>query len=546
MTIESRLAHHLSLDRAALERAGRVARDAGERLDRVLTKLGMVSERDMATALSELLELPLAQPADYPEAEVLDGRLSRQFLKHFRVLPLAAPEGGPLRLAMADPLDDYAADAVRLAAGMAVSRLVAVPAELDAAFERLLGDASPAAVADDDAGPAEDEDVERLKDLASEAPVVRLVNLMIARAVEARASDIHVEPFENRLKVRYRIDGRLVEAEEPPLRLKAAVVSRIKIMARLNIAERRLPQDGRVKLAVRGRELDLRVSTVPTLHGESVVLRVLDREAAVLDFAALGFSGAPLATYLALLERPEGVVLVTGPTGSGKTTTLYTSLLGLNRPERKIVTVEDPVEYQLEGVNQVQVKPGIGLSFATVLRSILRQDPDVVMIGEIRDLETAEIAVQASLTGHLVLSTLHTNSAAATACRLLDMGVEPYLLTATVGGLVAQRLVRRLCPACRRAEAVPPELAERFHLTRLWQPVGCSQCSGGYLGRIGVVEVLALDEAVRRLVLRRAEVGDIQRAAQASGMRTMFEDGLLKAEAGVTSLAEVLRVTREA
>ncbi|MGE5506297.1 MAG: type II secretion system ATPase GspE [Actinomycetota bacterium] len=552
-TIETRLAEHLvahgRADRIAIDRALRLKGGAGERLDRILTRLGLVSERDLAASLADLLGLPLAGPGDFPLQPALPGRFPAAFLRRFRVLPLTA-DSATLRLAMADPLDAYAADAVRLAAGLAVEPWVAVPAELDEALERLAGDGKSGLgriVEEIDDVPADaDEDVERLKDMASEAPVIRLVNLLIARAAEARASDIHLEPFEGRLRVRIRIDGRLVEAEEPPARLKAAVISRIKVMARLDIAERRLPQDGRIKLAIRGRELDLRVSTVPTLHGEAVVMRLLDREGAALDLAALGFAPGPLATFRRLLDRPDGVVLVTGPTGSGKTTTLYASLLSMDTATRKVITVEDPVEYQLDGINQIQVRPQIGLSFANVLRSILRQDPDVVMVGEIRDLETAEIAVQAALTGHLVLSTLHTNSAAATATRLMDMGIEPYLLTAAVSGLAAQRLVRRLCPSCRRAEAAPVELARRFGLDRLWRPTGCPDCGGsGYLGRTGLVEVLALDDAIGRLVLRRADVADIHQAARTAGMRTMFEDGIDKVAAGVTSLEEVMRATRE-
>ena len=311
-----------------------------------------------------------------------------------------------------------------------------------------------------------DEDVGRLRDLASEGPVIRLVSHLIARAVESRASDIHIEPFQNRLAVRYRIDGMLREVEAPPVRLRAAIISRIKIMAKINIAERRLPQDGRIRVAVHGKDYDLRVSTAPTLHGESVVMRVLDRQSLPEDLRSLGFADATLASFLGVVERPQGIVLVTGPTGSGKTTTLYTCLHRLNAPEKKIFTVEDPIEYQLEGANQIQVKPQIGLTFSQILRSILRQDPDIVMIGEMRDLETAQISVQAALTGHLVLSTLHTNSAAASVTRLLDMGINGYLIASTVTGILAQRLVRRLCPDCRERYEPLPELVQELHLHR--------------------------------------------------------------------------------
>ncbi len=416
------------LDQANFERAMRLREGSGERLNALLPKLGLVSERDLAQALSDRLGLPLVTAADFPDVPLLEDKLSPRFLRESHVLPLSDDADG-LVLAMADPLDSYAADAIRLISGRELLPRVAEPAELDAAIERLYGDgAAELGRIVEEVGDGEQEnldvDVERLKDLASEAPVIRLVNQMITRAVEARASDIHIEAFETRLRVRFRIDGVLQEVDPPPNRFRAAVVSRIKIMAKLNIAERRLPQDGRIKLAIRGTPIDLRISTLPTMHGEGVVLRVLDRQSVSLDFAALGITKANLETYLNILERPHGIFLVTGPTGSGKTTTLYASLLRLNSEDKKILTVEDPIEYQLEGINQIQVTPGIGLSFANVLRSILRHDPDIIMIGEIRDAETARIAVQAALTGHLVLSTLHTNDAAGTLARLLDMGIE--------------------------------------------------------------------------------------------------------------------------
>jgi general secretion pathway protein E len=352
--------------------------------------------------------------------------------------------------------------------------------------------------------------------------------------------------------VRYRIDGILREIAAPPIHLRAAIVSRVKIMAKLNIAERRLPQDGRIRLAVQGREFDLRVSTMPTLHGEGVVMRILDRASLANDLDALGMSGDLLTRFLGILERPQGILLVTGPTGSGKTTTLYTSLMRLNSSERKLFTVEDPIEYQLDGVNQIQVKPQIGLTFAHVLRSVLRQDPDIIMVGEMRDLETAQIAVQAALTGHLVLSTLHTNSAAGTITRLLDMGVEDYLVTSTLNGVLAQRLVRKLCEHCREAYKPLPELARHLglpladgDLPTLYRPRGCVQCQSGYRGRIGVFEFLPLSDAVRQLILERVTAQQIHRAGAEEGMRSMYEDGLAKAVQGITSIDEVLRVTRD-
>ena len=545
------------LDPAAVARARRLSVEGGDPLHVLLPKLGLISERDLAESLAEHLGLPFVGASDFPEIPVLEEKLSPRFLRESRVLPMSLGDEG-LVLAMANPLDSYAQDALRLTSGCELRPCVAEPSEIEAAVERLYGQgASAIGGVVEETGEVEDAmdlDVERLKDLASEAPVIRMVNHLIDRAVEARASDIHIEAFENRTRVRYRVDGVLQEVDPPPNRFRAALVSRIKIMARLNIAERRLPQDGRIKLAIRGTPIDLRVSTVPTMHGEGVVLRVLDRQGVKLDFGALGVAGKNLETYLEVLSRPHGIFLVTGPTGSGKTTTLYASLLRLNSPERKLVTVEDPIEYQLEGVNQIQVQPGIGLTFANILRSILRQDPDVIMIGEIRDVETAEIAVQAALTGHLVLSTLHTNDAVGTISRLLDMGVEDYLLTSTLSGVAAQRLVRTLCPTCRRKEPVLPELAQQLGLARfakgdeisLWQPTGCEECRGsGYRGRTGLVETLVLNDEVRRLILSRGEAKEIQRAAMDAGMISMYDDGLMKALDGQTTVEEVFRVTRD-
>ena len=390
--------------------------------------------------------------------------------------------------------------------------------------------------------------------MASEAPVIRLVQDLIVRAVEMRASDIHVEPREDSVRVRFRVDGMLSTVETLPTALKAAVGSRIKIMARLNIAERRLPQDGRMKTNVRGREIDLRVSTMPTLWGESIVLRILDRSSVELDFPKLGFAGPSHETFLRLLEEPNGIILVTGPTGSGKTTTLYTALGLLNSPERKVFTVEDPIEYQLPGVNQIQVQPKIGLTFATALRSILRQDPDIIMVGEIRDLETAQIAIQASLTGHLVLSTVHTNNAAATVTRFLDMGVEKYLLASCLKGVLAQRLVRRLCSFC--AKPAPDPLSHVRVLEGIGAsaagvpiqpklPAGCSVCrNSGYAGRTTVCELLATSPSVREAILSGAGEQAIEAIAVAEGMVTMLQHGLTKALQGVTTSEEVWRVTR--
>jgi general secretion pathway protein E len=545
------------LTQSGLERARRLAGESGEHLERVLTKLGLVSERDVAETIAALLKLPMAATEDYPAEPVLEDRLSLKFLKEAKVLPLADLNGS-LALAMVDPLNDYAADAASFAADKPIARFVAYPADFELAFDRLYGGGrseiehiSAATASRSDSSAAED--VERIKDSASEVPVIRLVNLLITRAVEARASDIHIEPMNGELLVRYRIDGELQDVESPPARLAAAIVSRVKIMASLNIAERRLAQDGRTRFAVRGKEIDFRVSTVSTIHGESVVLRILDRSSLKLDFEALGFDETVVRPIRELLNRPFGIMLVTGPTGSGKTTTLYTGLLELNTRQRKILAIEDPVEYQLNGVNQVQVKPQIGITFASALRSFLRQDPDVMMVGEIRDLETAQVAVQAALTGHVILSTLHTNDAASAITRLLDMGVEDFLLTSTISGVVAQRLVRLLCQNCRESYEIMPELADRMQIGPrpdgrahiAYRGKGCQTCGGtGYFGRSSIAEVLTIDDAVRQLILAHADTTAIRRQAIAGGMRTMHLHGMAKVLEGQTSMEEVLRATR--
>ena len=545
------------LKEADLVRAKRL-HDEDPRNDFVslMARLGLVSERDALETTAEVLKLPMVAAKDCPEQPPSNVQVSVKFLKSYRLVPFAENDTA-VEVLIANPMDTWPIEALRLACGKEVLLRMGLPSEIDALIERYHGSGRSAMGTivenlSDDANRSED-DVEHLRDLASEAPVIRLVNLVIQRAVEARASDIHVEPFENRLKVRYRIDGVLEEVESPPASSTAAVISRIKIMAKLNIAERRLPQDGRIMLRVQGKELDLRVSSVPTSWGESVVMRILDRENVVLDFHALGFTDEFLSRFLKVLDMPHGILLVTGPTGSGKTTTLYAALEKINTPDVKIITVEDPVEYQLEGVNQIQVKPQIGLDFAHALRSIVRQDPDIIMIGEMRDLETARIAIQSALTGHLVLSTLHTNNSAGGVTRLLDMGVEDYLLTSTVNGILGQRLVRRLEPThAERFEALP-EVIEEFGLRRfqpegtiyLYRPKPSALTPTGYLGRTTIMEFLVMSDPLRRMVMQHASMGELEAQAQREGMRTMYEDGLVKALAGVTTIEEVLRVTQE-
>ncbi|HEV8032216.1 MAG TPA: GspE/PulE family protein [Stellaceae bacterium] len=530
--------------------AVRRERGDGESESVILTRLGMISEREMAQCLADFFGIPLTQPDDYPTAPVPAGELSVDFIARAQILPLGeTPEG--LALAMADPNDDYTIKAVRLAVGKPVLPWAAVPSELAGALERVYGRGAAVPAAGVAAPAAARADVKRLSDFASEEPVIRYVNWLIGHAAAARASDIHIEASADRVVQRLRVDGLLRDIDPPPSGLHDNIVSRIKVMAGLNIAERRLPQDGRFRVVVEGREIDLRVSIVPTLHGESLVLRLLDRVHAPLDLAELGFSGALREQLMQLLALPSGMLLVTGPTGSGKTSTLYAALQLLNSRERKILTVEDPVEYQLPGINQIPVRPAIGLNFATLLRSLLRQDPDILLVGEIRDLETARIAAQASLTGHLLLSTLHTNDAVGAIIRLVDMGLEEYLIAAVLKGVLAQRLVRCLCPACRQPYRPEPELLRHPRLAALadrdfmlYRPSGCEACGGsGYRGRTAIAELLVFDERLSRCVIAGADGGALIAEAQAGGFVDLHSDGLAKAAAGITSLDEVLRVT---
>jgi general secretion pathway protein E len=551
------LLDHDRLKSADLKRAISYKEQHGGELVTLLVRLGLVSEKDVAEAEAGLLELPLLRTADLPEeAPELPG-VSVRYLKQNLILPISE-SNGDLTVIMANPRDAFARKALAMASGKNIIPQVGIASEIENGIEKLLGGGRSAMGQIVERLGAEDEsdleDVEHLRDLASEAPVIRLVNLIMQRAVEGRASDIHIEPFENRLKVRYRIDGVLQEVEAPPAKSTAAVISRIKIMAKLNIAERRLPQDGRIMHRVQGKELDLRVSTVPTSHGESVVMRILDRESIVLDFDSLGFDDEIRASFVRQLEMPHGIILVTGPTGSGKTTTLYTALSALNTSERKIITVEDPVEYQLEGINQIQAKASIGLDFAHALRSIVRQDPDVIMIGEMRDLETARIAIQSALTGHLVLSTIHTNDAAGGVTRMLDMGVEDYLLTSTVNAILAQRLVRTLDSDSSEQYEVLPELALELGLPEavgqdcyyFYRPQPSDLNPTGYRGRTSILELMEITDPIRRLVMRHATSGELQDLAVSEGMRTMYRDGLLKCQNGTTSLDEILRVSQDA
>jgi general secretion pathway protein E len=524
-----------------------------------LIKTGLVSPEDFRKTAEEFFEVPAAAADDFPREPMLFNHLSVQFMKESKFIP-AGLENNVLTVIMGNPADFYARDAIRLATNHEVRVLLGDEEEILAAIERSYGSGSSSMekiIEDMESIPeyqaADEENVDHLRDMASEGPVIRLVNLIITRAIERRASDIHFEPFEDHFRVRYRIDGVLQDVESPPKRLQAAILSRIKIMAKLNIAERRLPQDGRIMLRVKGKEIDFRVSSVPTIHGESMVLRILDKSSIVLDIERLGFLEDTIQGMREVINHPHGIVLVTGPTGSGKTTTLYCALQEINSPEKKIITVEDPVEYQLPGVNQIQVKPAIGLTFANSLRSIVRQDPDVILIGEIRDAETAEIAVHSALTGHLVLSTLHTNDAPSAVTRLLDMGIEDYLLSSTLIGILAQRLVRVACPFCQAPYEPDASVLKEMRLegqnlegVQIAEVKGCDKCANtGYWGRSGIFEFLRVTDEIQRLILEKRDANLIKETARKNGMRTLREDGWLKVKRGVTTVSEVLRVTQE-
>jgi len=518
-------------------------------LARMVLDLGFVSEDDLLPVLSDHFEIPYVSLDDYPmEALPVDRLVSVvDFLRLARVAPLRV-EGSTLWVATTDPMDFARLHSLQISTGLTISPVLAKEKEILSRISKLFDsdvlEADGASTAGRDLDLVDEEDVDYLRDMASEVPVIRLVNQMIARALESRASDIHIEPFEERLKVRYRIDGILHEVDSPPRQFKSAVVSRLKILAKLNIAERRLPQDGRIKTKIAGKDIDLRVATVPTLHGETVVIRLLERSQILADLESLGFPEDVFRDFNAMIRRPHGIFLVTGPTGSGKTTTLYGALDKINDPGKKIITIEDPVEYQLPGINQIQVKPQIGLTFANGLRSIVRQDPDIIMVGEIRDFETAEIAVQAALTGHLVLSTLHTNDAAGAVSRLLEMGVQDYLLASSLLGVLAQRLVRRFCMSCRRR--VESDAANGDFTRDPWEAVGCSVCKGtGFVGRVGIFEQLNVTSVISKLIVEHADASRIRTAAIDGGLRLLREDGWQKVRDGVTSASEVLRVTTE-
>ena len=542
-----------------LERALALQKQAGAKIGKILVDMGFLTEKDACQVLCEQLGYPYLDPEQIPDnpPDILE-LVTLKFLKVNHILPLSFnEETKSLHIAVEDPKNHVVLASLKTQVECSLQISLCTPSEIQDALERFFGDgvSQLEKIVDGVDQLNEDfDDVEHLKDLASEAPVIRLVNLIISRAVENRASDIHIEPFEKVLKVRYRIDGVLKEMESPPRGLAPAVISRIKIISKLDIAEKRVPQDGRLKMRILGKEIDFRVSTVPTLYGESVVLRLLDKESvALIALSSLGMSEDVVTDFTNIIGSPHGIALVSGPTGSGKTTTLYAGLNQLNDARKKIITVENPVEYQLEGVNQIHVNPKVGLTFASGLKTMMRQDPDIIMVGEIRDTETAEISIQASLTGHMVFSTIHTNDAAGAINRLLDMGIDDYLLVSTLLGVLGQRLVRVICPGCK--EGFEPDVGYHKHIYNLvddptealfYRGRGCKLCGGtGYKGRQGIYELFRMDDEIRHLIMQKPDIGAIRGLARKKGMRFMREDGWAKVLAGVTSVEELFRVTQE-
>ncbi len=542
-----------AIDSDQAERASRARERAGGSLVDILSRLGLCEEKLLAKTVSRLTGAPLFALEQVPAGAVRLQDLSVPFLRDHHVLPLSESDD-LVCVAVTDPTDSYVAQSLRLVFQKPLQFVVGTTSQIEDAVLRLYSEVlgnSAAEVFEMAVGDVTDNDLLRLRESASDAPIVRFVDRLIAKAVDMGASDIHIEPFERQLRVRLRVDGILGEDDPAPQAWAPAIVSRIKILAKLDIAEFRLPQDGAVKLSIRGKDVDLRVATSPVVHGEEVVLRILDQGTVRLDLDALGFSKGVLAKLHAILDRPNGILLVTGPTGSGKSTTLYAALERLNCAARKIITVEDPVEYKIDGLNQIQVKPEIGLDFARSLRSILRHDPDIIMVGEIRDAETARIATQAALTGHVVLSTLHTNDAASAVTRLLDMGIEDYLVTSTVSGVLAQRLVRVLCRECREpttpSDAYLEALATRGSAQHVcFGAVGCGACRGtGYRGRAVIAELMEVNNALRHLILAKNDSVQIRSTAIAEGMQSLFQSGLDAVTSGVTSYDEVLRVAQD-
>jgi general secretion pathway protein E len=537
-----------------------MARTDERALGEALVERGLVLREDLLKAWGTLLEVPY-WPKIEPEGidgEVLS-RVPIHFARRHKLVPVRQDEDG-VRVALADPLALEVLDDLRVSLGMAVWPALSPEAEINQTINRLYHEAGESAeqvladleASEDDRSIQELDESEDLLDATSDAPVIKLVNTILSQAVRVRASDIHIEPYQRELKVRYRVDGVLYNSFTPPRNLHSAIVSRIKVMAKMNIAEKRLPQDGRIQIKIADRDFDLRISTLPTSFGERMVLRLLDKTSVLLGLEEIGFSPEQMAALQRLITAPNGIILVTGPTGSGKTTTLYAALNRINSPDKNIITIEDPVEYQLQGIGQIQVSAKIGLTFAKGLRSIVRQDPDVILVGEVRDTETAEISIHAALTGHLVFSTLHTNDAAGAITRLTDMGIEPFLVSSSVNAILAQRLVRVICPQCKEAYRADPATVQELQLEDvrgeviLYRGRGCDHClQTGYKGRSGIFEFLVVDDEIRGLMIKTSDAASLHKAAVERGMGTLRDDGVRNVLEGVTTVEEVLRVTRE-
>src|SRR6267154_331818 len=546
-----------------LEEATQIQREKGGRLLKILTDKQFVTDQDMAFSMGRCLNVSPVNLARIRIPEEIMGLIPREMAKANKLVPVARLNG-KLFIAMVDPTNVLAVDDVKRRVQLDVVPMIATEKSVAEALSGVHGGVGinqalrdvvkeaekPADGVEVQAKVSEEIDIDRLATDSEDAPVIKIVNLIMVQAIREKASDIHIEPFQNSLKLRYRIDGELALAESPPKALQLAITSRIKILAGLNIAERRIPQDGRFRIKVLAKEVDLRVSILPTAHGEKIVIRILDKSSLTSSIDQMGMDESTLGKFRKAIDAPHGMILVTGPTGSGKTTTLYSVLHELNSPQYNIVTVEDPIEYELIGINQVAVRSEIGLDFSSALRAILRQDPDIVMIGEIRDNETADIAVKAALTGHQVLSTLHTNDAAGAITRLDDMGIEPFLIASSVLLTCAQRLVRRVCPNCREEYVPEPELLGKLEIqdesATFYQGAGCDRCKRrGYVGRAAIIEVLPVSETIRRLIIKRASAAVVKNQAVSEGMKTLRMVGIDKAREGITTLEEILRVTAE-
>ncbi len=557
-TLEDILLERGLIGEKELNEALEEQKTSGENLGHILARNGFISADNLCKSLAIQFGMETVKPSDYQIDKEIFNKIPAALARRHRILPLKMDDN-TLTVAMADPLSLPVLDNLQVMLGCKVEGVLATEDEITKALNKYYGtgeESIETVIQDiserDISFLSEEEDSTAEEDLEDEAPVIKLVSLIILEAFRSRASDIHLEPLPNRFRVRYRVDGVCYEVPAPPKRLQGSILSRIKIMAGIDIAEKRLPQDGRIKLNLLGKEVDLRVSTLPTLHGESVVLRILDKSSLLLDLADLGFLHEDEERFQTLLKLPFGIILVTGPTGSGKTTTLYASLNKINQPDKKLITVEEPVEYQLSGINQTQVRTEIGLTFARVLREILRQAPDVIMVGEIRDRETAEIAIRSALTGHLVFSTLHTNDAPSAVTRLIDMGIKPFLVSSSIQGIMAQRLVRVICPKCKESYQPPGDELLEIGLSledvsgvEFYRGKGCPECNQmGYRGRQGIFEVLIVSDSIRDLILKRASSSEIREKARSLGMRTLREDGWQKVFKGVTTVAEVVRVTQ--